>query len=201
MTISYLLYQRIPFSAAQRWRSFSETVLLQRVRLSHVSLQSSLAMLTSSAEEIVRYLCPFCDQPLGPRVEEWFEGLGRMSMDTLPRLIASLWKKTSPHPRITNLQGRRVSEDLEHDQKVVCEQHRFETLILPISVQFAWTRKPNFYTLLGFMFQPEVESRLQWVIETPALGLMIDDPHLRLTSRDYKTLLDKANRLPLEAAG
>lgn len=141
----------------------------------------------------INYLCPFCDQTLGPRVEEWFEGLKLTTMGQLPKLMASLWKKTKPTPRVTNPQGRRVTKSLMELQKKVCDQHRYETHILPLSVQYRWPREPSFYHLLGLLLDPSVETRVQWIHETPASGLMIDNPELVLKSRDIKYLEDQTS--------
>lgn len=158
-------------------------------------------LLTCAAVEVVKYLCPFCDQPLGPRVTEWFADLRSATTETLPRLIAALWKKSTPQPRVTNPQGRVVPPSLKAERQAVCEQHRYETLVLPLSVQYSWPRHPDFYRLIGYMFEPVVFDRIQRVFETPNFGLMIDDPNLVIKSREFNSLLEKMTRLRLLGAG
>lgn len=149
----------------------------------------------------IKYVCPFCDQPLGPRKVEWFENLKITTLNTYPKLVASMWKKTAPNPRLTNPQGRHVPEALKRVQKVVCEQHRYETLILPLSIQYSWPRRPDFYRLLGYLFDPAIEPRVQYVYENPTSGLMIGDPSRRLESTDAVHLISHMSSLPLLGAG
>lgn len=146
-------------------------------------------------------MCPFCDEPIGPRRDEWFVNLPTTTADTLPDLFASLWPKSQPEPRPTNPQGRRVTAELKEEKRVLCEQHRYEVMILPLSVQYQWPRDVSFYKLLGYLFDDAVEERLQRVFEYPWVGHMIADPKCTPKAYDYATLLTQTPRAPMLSAG
>lgn len=166
-----------------------------------VSRLHILQSLTPSTDVTVLHLCPFCDQPFGPTQSLWYEGLNITTKNTLRDRIASLWKKTSHAPRVTNPQGRRVTKSLMGAQKKVCDQHRYETHILPLSVQYRWPRRPSFYRLLGHLFDKDVVSRVKQVYEDPTSGLVIADPSLILENREYTYLKDQTKLLPMWGAG
>lgn len=98
----------------------------------------------------VLYLCPFCDQPIGPRREEWFLHLPKTSFQTLPELLRRIWTCTTSHPRESNNSGRRVSKKTRTTVTIdqICDQHRYETLILPLADQYIWPTVPEYDTLL-----------------------------------------------------
>lgn len=95
-------------------------------------------------------MCPFCDQPIGPRREEWFLHLPKTSVDTLSNLLRRIWACTSHHPRESNNSGRKLTKKTRTTVTVnqICEQHRYESLILPLAVQYIWPTVPEYDTLL-----------------------------------------------------
>lgn len=172
--------------------------------MSTMSLTFALILPNRAAVDVefVRFVCPFCDQPFGPRVLEWFTDLPTTTPDTLPRLIAGLWAATPHTPRPTNSQGRAVTgKKLLTLQEQVCDQHRYESMILPLSVQFGWPRNVNFYRLLGLLFHKSVEDRVTRVFEYPWSGQMIRKLHPSDTSREIGALLGHASRRRMLSAG
>lgn len=142
--------------------------------------------------QLVKRLCPFCDQPLGPRVDSWFDGLPQTTLETLPNLIAALWVSTKRTPRPNNPQGRTLpgdDEQLEELRKTVCSQHRYESLIIPMSVQYNWPRDANFSDLLGSLFQEGIRDTIQRLYEYPWGGLVISNLRPTDTSRRFVDLL------------
>lgn len=119
-------------------------------------------------------LCPFCDQPLGPRRIEWFDGLPVTDAQTLPDLISQLWNGTSHSPRPTNSEGRAVPDHLGELHYMVCTQHQYETMVLPLSVQYQWPRAANYFTLVQAITTDEVINRIKHVFDFPWSGVLIN---------------------------
>lgn len=151
---------------------------------------------------LIEDICPFCDQPLGPREPSWFEGLPSTTMQTLPKKMVALWGITTPSPRESNSQGREVSFEQQDIMIDTCGQHQYESLILPLSLQYRWPRKASFFGLLCRLFQPFVTDRIKLVYEHPWSGLVIAGRREEKLSRVQKKLLELlGGREPITEAG
>lgn len=79
-------------------------------------------------------------------MEDWFQNLPRTSFSTLPDLYRRIWSCTSPQPRETNSAGRyfvkRTRTTVTTEE--VCDQHRYETLVIPLACQYSWPCELDF---------------------------------------------------------
>lgn len=120
-----------------------------------------------------------CDQPLGPREASWFEDLPVTKDSHLPSMYTMLWPHTISSPRNTNSNGRvlntlmsqnepeSVRENLAALQKRICYQHRYELMMLPLSIQYLWPRRINFGRLVERMRAPEIAEALLNIYNEP----------------------------------
>lgn len=83
----------------------------------------------------------------------------------------------------------------------VCDQHAYETLILPLSVQFQWPRNVNFFEFLCKLSQPNVIAHMKKVHDNPWAGTVISYVPVSERSRNIKDLLDKRRLGVLQSAG
>lgn len=125
------------------------------------------------------HICPFCDQPLGPRKASWFDRLPTTRKHSLATLYTRLWPLSIPSPRDANSMGRRLTlrDGRDGDVSVygegaklverACYQHRYELLTLPLSVQYRWPRRVNFSKFLRRIRAPETYSQLKNLYNEP----------------------------------
>lgn len=142
------------------------------------------------SDVIVRSICPYCDQPLGPRRQEWFEGLPLTTLDTLPTLIGRLWEKTTDDPRHTNGAGRRVEITDFRFQVDVCDQHQYETIILPLACQYQWPRTIDFAEFMKRVGSTEIVNYAVQIYEDPWSGALVGDAIGANRSRSAKSNRD-----------
>lgn len=131
-------------------------------------------------------ICPFCDQPLTPRNLDWFKGLPITTSSTLPDLMAQAWLQSEPRERSSNRNARRCKSEFSELQKKVCNQHRYETMSLPLYIQYRWPTTVNFSELLSRLTRKSVLDRLAYIYDQPELGLMISGsplPSRKMTRR------------------
>lgn len=149
-------------------------------------------------KQINHGICPFCDKPLGPRKEEWFVDLPVTTFKTLPMLLAKLWVESEPSPRYTNPEGRKIPDSLSSLQGTVCNQHLYESTSIPLSVQYQWPRRANYFLFLQRLLHPKVAARVKLAFESPWSGLLISGPRPEKQSRKLRDLrhLKKVSLLP-----
>lgn len=121
------------------------------------------------------YLCPLCDQPIGPRREDWFNGLPQTSFETLPNLLRRIWSCTTSNPRESNDLGRKLSRKTRTNVTVsqVCEQHRYETLILPLAKQYLWPRASQFEALVSRIKEDDILQHAVDVYISPSMSVLL----------------------------
>lgn len=152
-------------------------------------------------EVVVKYVCPYCDQPLGPRRKEWFDYLPETTEETLPTLIGELWGDTKEQPRATNAQGRCVARKEEERRLIVCEQHRYETCVVPLAVQYMWPTAIDFIAVLKRLTSPKIIEILKFLYKHPWHGILIKDENPNRHQRSVKTLKARRRRSDLDGAG
>lgn len=69
--------------------------------------------------------------------------------------------------------GRRMKSASVELQKKLCNQHRYETMALPVYVQYKWPTKVDFFDLLHRLKRKSVMDRLSLVYYQPESGLLI----------------------------
>lgn len=121
------------------------------------------------------YLCPFCDEPLSPRREDWFRSLPTTTLHTLPQLIARLWHLSEPEKRPSNRYGRRVPHTQSDLEDVVCGHHRYEVGSLPLFIQYRWPSRMDYNTFLIRLRQPSVLRRLLFVFSKPWCAFAVSE--------------------------
>lgn len=89
--------------------------------------------------------CPFCDVPLGPRVDAWFVNLPTTTRESLADELAKIWHLSTPanlefYPNARTLQFISDADDF-------CRRHAYETMILPLAHQFGWPKDTDFQYL------------------------------------------------------
>lgn len=144
----------------------------------------------------MKSICPFCDQPLGPRRDEWFEGLPHTDKGTLPSLIGQLWVRTSEDPRHVNKEGRRVEFCDFQLQVDVCDQHQYETVILPLAAQYEWPRDIDYSEFVKRLGSVEFLNFAVRIFEDPWSGVLVGDAPGSNRSRSVKSDRDIALLFP-----
>lgn len=158
-------------------------------------------MKVDRTQVLLLQICPFCDQPITPRRMEWFEGLPRTNPSILPDLIAQAWAHSEPSVRGSNRDGRRVKSEYTELQKTLCNQHRYETLALPVFIQYKWPTRVNFSDLLERLTRKSVMDRLAFVYYQPEMGLLASTsltPSKPVTRRGPQPTDEYRNFLALE---
>lgn len=115
------------------------------------------------AEIVVAEICPFCDEPFGPRHPSLFHDLPLTTSETLPNLIAELWPLSLHSPRPTNINGRRVYNKDSDKKHNLCLQHEYEAGILPLALQFSWPKDTDEERLLNRLKEEGCWFRLRGV--------------------------------------
>jgi hypothetical protein len=115
---------------------------------------------------LVYDVCPFCDQPLAPRCEGWFDGLPTTTSSTLCNIMESAWEVSSPETRLGN-PNARVIDDLRDEAYAVCEQHRYESFILPMAMHYNWPRSVDFEDVLSRCQSTTLWEKLKTVYQNP----------------------------------
>lgn len=145
----------------------------------------------------VSEICPFCDQFLGPRNEEWFESLPQTTFNTLPELLSRCWANSKEQPRDTNPEGRTVhNKELVH---LACSQHQYESLILPLSVQYEWPRSIDFNVLLKRVSKENINGVIKRVYKAPWTSILIKAPAPE--TYNIEQLVEAFKLSPLNSAG
>lgn len=170
----------------------------------HTLFRDSNAPVVDSAllEITIIDLCPLCDQPLSPRKDDWFRGLPCTKSTTLVDIYKEIWPLTIPDPRDTNEEGRKV--DWKKGWELLlkaCAQHQYESLILPISVQYEWPRHVDFNRFLRRILAPEIITVARNLYAEPwkCIGMRAD-VETRPTYRK-KTMLPRLIRTLEPVAG
>lgn len=146
-------------------------------------------------EILIEEICPYCDEPIGPRYPALFEGLPVTTYRTLPDLMASLWPLTVPDARSTNLRGRRVYGKDSSLKHAVCSQHEYESGLLPLAIQFSWPKDTDEEKLLRRLKERGCWFRLKGVFRKPWTGVvMMGENSGRETSRRFKTLSKRIDK-------
>lgn len=117
---------------------------------------------------IIEDVCPLCDQPLGPRKTDWFRGLPCTRASTLGDMYKEIWPLTIADPRDSNADGRKV--DWKKGWEIllkICAQHQYESLILPLSIQYGWPRRVDFNRFLRRILAPNVLAVAQNLYAEP----------------------------------
>lgn len=148
-----------------------------------------------TAEVQFSHLCPLCDQPIGPRRIELFDNLPKTKLSTLPDLYRSIWPHTVPVPRESNENGRKVSGKTRcvFEVDVVCKQHRYESLILPLAAQFDWPRTLDCASLRGRLDSNAVAEELVRVYINPQQTVLNKErvvPGTETTSRKMSDIME-----------
>jgi len=122
--------------------------------------------------EIVVSVNPFCDHPMGPRLENWFHDLPTTTLKTFPELLERAFASSHPDPRPTNPNGRSADrgKDIEYE---VCSQHQYETFIIPLSIELNWPRNIEFQRLGNRCRSPVVWERLVAVYQRPWTSVLV----------------------------
>lgn len=152
------------------------------------------------------HLCPFCDNPLGPRELVWFEDLPTTTPETLTSLYGAAWPKSRHSPRATNRNGR---ESRDETASAACRQHMYETMILPLSVQYQWPRNIDFSSFLVRIKASHYFKLLQKVFKSPWTSVLLgvasaaekDRSQLQTYDMSKLSLLYTSPGTPLPSAG
>lgn len=122
------------------------------------------------------YLCPFCDQPLGPRKLEWFQNLPHTEDTKLPTLLNQMWNVSDENPSPSN-RHRRIPRTGSADLKRrTCGQRRYEVGCLPMAVQFKWPTSIDYAAMVNRLSQPTVLAKVFQLYEKPWESILLTEP-------------------------
>lgn len=131
---------------------------------------------------------------MGPRRPEWFEGLPNTSENTLAQLIGDFWSETVEVERATNSQGRRVEGTIDTGRDYICEQLRYETVVLPLAKQYDWPTHIDFELFLKRICSSKILEILVMLYKDPWHGILINDGNTNKHKRTIKSLTARTRR-------
>jgi hypothetical protein len=82
------------------------------------------------------------------------------------------WKISIPDQRAENPNGRMINA-ISEELQVVCEQHQYESFILPLAVHYKWPRSVNFEKVLERCYSKDLWAKLIKVYQNPWSAISI----------------------------
>jgi len=79
-------------------------------------------------------------------------------------MYAEAWKTSIPYRRDLNPDGRMTNDGRE---PAACAQHRYETYMIPLSVQYQWPRNIDFLSVAKRLLTPKFRQRLEVLYSEP----------------------------------
>lgn len=114
-------------------------------------------------------------------------------------MYISIWKFSRPQARESNGQGI-VFTDTEVATSHICSQHRYESLILPVALQYLWPRKVDYEALVARVTSEKYLKVVAQVHDDPDVSVVMGKQDLR-PSRSMKTLRSRLSREVCNVSG